>query len=50
MAACYLGLGIYFRMRCGYNVVDSVGGGETIGSHKPGKEDVVADAECAPHA
>jgi len=47
MAACYLGLIIYFRAKGGYKAVDLVASGQPAGGHAPTAEEV-ADAEDTP--
>jgi MFS family permease len=48
MAACYLGLIIYFKKKGGYKAVDLSAGGEVAGEHDVTPEEAVADAEATP--
>jgi len=48
MAACYLGLIIYFKTKGGYKAVDLSAEGEVVGEHEVTPEEAVADAEETP--
>ncbi len=48
MAACYIGLMIYFRGKGGYKAIDLSADGEVIGSHAVTAAEAVADAEATP--
>ncbi len=48
MAACYLGLMLYFRAKGGYKVVELTPEGEVAGTHRPTAEEAEADAEKGP--
>ena len=48
MAACYLGLIIYFRRKGGYTVVELTAEGTKVGEHKPTVAEEVADEEATP--
>jgi MFS family permease len=49
MAACYLGLIIYFSSKGGYKVVDLAADGHVAGEHKVSTNEAVADAEATPN-
>jgi hypothetical protein len=48
MAACYLGLIIYFSAKGGYKVVDLAADGHVAGEHPVSTDEAVADAEATP--
>ncbi|MHC4563740.1 MAG: MFS transporter [Planctomycetota bacterium] len=48
MAACYLGLIIYFRATGGYRAIDLSAEGEPVGEHPVTPTEAVADAEATP--
>ena len=48
MAACYIGLIIYFKTKGGYKAIDLMSEGKPAGEHTPTVEEEVADAEATP--
>lgn len=48
MAACYIGLIIYFKTKGGYKAVDLSADGDVAGEHEVTPEEAVADAEQTP--